>query len=184
MNGLRPGLRLEDFDLAQRVCDCCEWQQPTRARHCKLCQCCYRRFDHHCPWLGRCVAEDNHRYFVLFLLVHSGMALFAVTQLAPMLPRLDEFSGLMQLLFALVFSGLCLTGVMFAILAGMHLHLAARNRTTWEMAGQPSYLQGFGSINPFDQGMPRNLIAFFSGTRRDYNLMLRQRALRQIGQVV
>lgn len=41
--------------------------QPERSKHCSVCNLCRYRFDHHCNWIGSCVAEDNTREFTLYL---------------------------------------------------------------------------------------------------------------------
>ncbi len=41
--------------------------RPIRASHCAVCNSCFLRRDHHCPWLGTCIALSNYKYFVLFL---------------------------------------------------------------------------------------------------------------------
>ncbi|XP_041032019.1 palmitoyltransferase akr1 isoform X3 [Carcharodon carcharias] len=51
-----------------RFCIYCEVIQPEQTKHCRLCNTCMVNFDHHCLFLMKCVARDNQRLFVLFLL--------------------------------------------------------------------------------------------------------------------
>lgn len=48
-------------------CPTCKIVRPLRAKHCRHCNVCVIRFDHHCPYLNQCVGALNHRYFLLFL---------------------------------------------------------------------------------------------------------------------
>lgn len=39
----------------------------VRARYCRKCRAYVDRFDHHCPAIGNCVGQRNHRLFILLL---------------------------------------------------------------------------------------------------------------------
>ena len=59
-------LSLWKFDEAN-FCVSCMIRTPLRSKHCKKCQRCIAKHDHHCPWVNNCVGVNNHRHFFLYL---------------------------------------------------------------------------------------------------------------------
>jgi len=60
------------------ICARCESYRPPRAHHCRVCQRCIRRMDHHCPWINNCVGEWNQKYFLQFLFYVGLLSTYAV----------------------------------------------------------------------------------------------------------
>ena len=42
--------------------------QPLRSKHCKLCDKCCTKFDHHCIYVNKCIGLKNQKYFFFFIL--------------------------------------------------------------------------------------------------------------------
>lgn len=60
-----------------RYCSSCFIIKPDRAHHCKDCNTCILKCDHHCPWIDNCIWIYNMKYFLLFLL-YTNIALLCI----------------------------------------------------------------------------------------------------------
>ncbi|XP_038610320.1 palmitoyltransferase ZDHHC23 isoform X2 [Tachyglossus aculeatus] len=88
-------LVLARLESREDWCTQCRLVRPARAGHCRLCQLCVRRMDHHCVWINNCVGESNHRAFLLALslfLLTSGYGI-ALT-LGTICPERSIFTAL------------------------------------------------------------------------------------------
>ncbi|KAF1832528.1 hypothetical protein BDW02DRAFT_502747 [Decorospora gaudefroyi] len=60
-------MALGQFD-EHHFCVNCMVRKPLRSKHCKRCERCVAKSDHHCPWVNNCVANNNHRPFVFYII--------------------------------------------------------------------------------------------------------------------
>lgn len=49
----------------QYQCDICEMMIKDHTKHCRACNRCCDKFDHHCQWLNNCIGESNYQLFVV-----------------------------------------------------------------------------------------------------------------------
>lgn len=61
-----------------RFCELCKFYVKKRslASHCTDCWICVEQFDHHCYWVGKCVAKNNLLSFKIFLVSTVGLICF------------------------------------------------------------------------------------------------------------
>ena len=68
-DGSEVGVRLETKTSGERrYYKWCLKYKPERCHHCSVCNLCFLRMDHHCPWVYDCIGFGNHKYFVLLLI--------------------------------------------------------------------------------------------------------------------
>lgn len=145
-----------------RYCEKCKQFQPLRTKHCEDCRGCVRTFDHHCPWVGVCIGENNRVYFYFYLIFQSA-ELFCWGYLGLM--RLYELMpiGEGKLLVCALFMDFMFM-VMTTTMAGYHSFLVVTNVTTWENLAwhRISYLKAHqvDGGSPFSQSLGGNLSVY------------------------
>jgi len=74
-----PGVKMHETKRTgeRRYCKWCARYKPDRCHHCRICNVCVLRMDHHCPWVYNCIGFRNHKYFFL-LLVYAVIDLIVV----------------------------------------------------------------------------------------------------------
>lgn len=138
------------------ACTTCLNPKPPRSKHCRLCDRCVARFDHHCGWMATCIGLFNIRLFILFLFLHSFMmahaSIVAAELIRAAVQRLitgnyyyaNTGKPVTHFTFSIAFAAeptLCVMTASFALaslfVGGFllyHISLVARNITTNEQA--------------------------------------------------
>lgn len=166
---------IRTFPVRSKFCESCGSVRAPRTVHCSSDDVDIEKFDHHCPWLGCCVAKRNYKIFLVFLISLSinclGVLGVSIAHLA--LYTLDDYnngtgnslSGSIRTSLAgnipvAIVAGICVIFMWFIVgLTAYHIYLATHAMTTYE------HIRGAYEIvgNPYDLGCwYKNLIAVFS----------------------
>jgi len=145
-----------------RWCKVCRLYQPLRTKHCRDCGRCVRTHDHHCPWVGSCVGENNRVIFLWFLL-------FQCTELGIFFAEGLQGISILEPSILLVIGLLTIAMffIMVVCLLSFHSFLMISNLTTWEHSSRNriSYMRRvpIECVSPFAHSMLWNAAAYCIG---------------------
>ena len=65
------------FNSDKPECKKCNFPKINRSKHCRICDKCIEKFDHHCIWINNCVGAKNMKYFFYFIFIHWILVTYA-----------------------------------------------------------------------------------------------------------
>ncbi|TFK49789.1 zf-DHHC-domain-containing protein [Heliocybe sulcata] len=164
-------------------CRKCLQPRPERAHHCRICNRCVLKFDHHCPvGVNQCVGLHNERHFILFM-VYLIIASFCYVVLGwhqfleaigyyyqPAWPyRVPALGFILTYILAGVLS------LAVAVMCSWHVWSIVKGETSVEAQDHEHYRKvaeerGETFVNSYDLGKRKNLELFFNVGRDGYPL--------------
>lgn len=111
--------------------------KPYRAHHCKVCDRCVLKMDHHCVFLAQCIGHFNYKYFCLFVIYAMFSCGFYISVSLPASSFLGPISllpwyHLQAILTAASVLASTVLLVMLIIFGTTHLRLILNCQTTIE----------------------------------------------------
>ncbi|ESQ44385.1 hypothetical protein EUTSA_v10006138mg [Eutrema salsugineum] len=153
-------IMVNGFTVKVKFCDTCQLYRPPRASHCSICNNCVQRFDHHCPWVGQCIALRNYPFFVCFLSCSTLLCIYVfVFSWVSLLEVHGEFYLVLADDIILgVLALYCFVSVWFVGgLSVFHFYLICTNQTTCE-----NFRYHYDKKeNPYRKGIYNNFMELF-----------------------
>ncbi|WVZ05136.1 hypothetical protein V8G54_018482 [Vigna mungo] len=118
-----------------KFCDTCLLYRPPRASHCSICNNCVQKFDHHCPWVGQCIASRNYPFFILFISSSTLLCIyvFAFSWVNLLRQKGRLWVNMSHDVLSVTLIVYCFIAVWFVGgLTVFHLYLISTNQTTYE----------------------------------------------------
>ncbi|VDK66445.1 unnamed protein product [Anisakis simplex] len=156
---------VDAFHAFHRYCYMCGLIKPDRCHHCMSCGACVVKYDHHCPWINKCVSYANYKFFVLYLFYSCVLIAWCVLTSAECIVRYFVrqrwLDGLPHFILVSAAVILCMVFSYYPLgqLLIYHFKLASLNETTCEQAKPPN-IRGDPKAD-YNMGTYRNLRAAF-----------------------
>ncbi|TDL20767.1 zf-DHHC-domain-containing protein [Rickenella mellea] len=165
------------------TCRKCGQRRPERAHHCRVCNRCVLKYDHHCPVrINQCVGLHNERHFVLFMVyLVVATCCFGVLGYESIWKVLsfsfaEEWSyRTPSIAFALVYVVSVVLCLAVGVMLLWHLWSVAGGETSVENHDHEVYKKmakerGESFENSYDLGVRKNFEYFFNIGRNGYPL--------------
>ena len=139
-----------------RICQRCLLMKPDRTHHCRQCNKCVLKMDHHCPWVANCIGFYNHKYFLNMLFYSSVTSLFvAATSYPVFISVLASDSVELSLAYFIVTAWILVVsfGLLITVFFCLHLYLLYNNMTTIEFCEKSNKKpEKYKDGSPYDTG--------------------------------
>ena len=120
-----------------RNCITCQQFKPDRAHHCKHCNKCVLKMDHHCPWLGNCIGYFNYKYFlsmIFYSFITSAYFNYIFSDVIKFLIIEEKIIDFRLMFFLACYFFTILLMLALFIFNIFHFWITLRNYTTYEIS--------------------------------------------------
>ena len=163
------------------LCKICKEIKPLRTHHCIICGTCVIKMDHHCPWINNCIGQNNHRYFLLFLLHVFIYTCICTTFILPVflfhkkkylqfeMHKKNKKSNLEEIKYLGFFGIICIFIEIF--FSGWNWFLAINGNTALEFWAEKSGYQLYKGIFNYSFGSWKKNIFYIFGTNNLFKII-------------
>lgn len=144
----------------RRHCKWCLKYKPDRTHHCRVCNMCVLRMDHHCPWVYNCIGFRNHKYFFLLLFYAALDLLFISLTMFESVWWSTRIDVSVSMMIALAAGETFSTFLAVTVSAffGFHVWLMSKSMTTVEYCEKSLKKVSYNS-SIYSQGLYKDICA-------------------------